>query len=82
MKTALKLGALTLATALLPTAAFAHTGVGNASSFTYGLLHPVSGLDHILTMVAVGAFAVRLGGHALWMVPAAFVTMMAAEPLS
>ncbi len=77
MKTPLKLGALTLAAALLPTAAFAHTGAGDVGGFTYGLLHPVSGLDHILAMVAVGAFAVRLGGRALWLVPAAFVAMMA-----
>ncbi len=34
-------------------------------------------LDHILAMVAVGLFAARLGGRALWLVPASFVTAMA-----
>jgi urease accessory protein len=75
--TALKLGALTLAGALLPTAALAHTGIGAASGFAHGFWHPIGGLDHVLAMVAVGAFAVRLGGRAVWLVPAAFVAMMA-----
>ena len=78
MRTALKLGALTLAGALLPTAALAHTGVGATVGFAHGFWHPIGGLDHVLAMVAVGAFAVRLGGRALWLVPTAFVAMMAA----
>jgi urease accessory protein len=77
VRTALKLGALTLAGALLPTAALAHTGIGAAAGFAHGFWHPVGGLDHVLAMVAVGAFAVRLGGRAVWLVPAAFVAMMA-----
>jgi urease accessory protein len=40
-------------------------------------MHPIAGLDHVLAMVAVGAVAARLGGRAIWMVPAAFVVMMA-----
>ena len=78
MRTALRLGALTLAGALLPTAALAHTGIGAAGGFAHGFWHPIGGLDHVLAMVAVGAFAVRLGGRALWLVPAPFVAMMAA----
>jgi urease accessory protein len=73
----LKLGALALAGALLPTAALAHTGVGDTSGFAHGFWHPIGGLDHVLAMVAVGAFAARLGGRALWIVPSAFVAMMA-----
>jgi urease accessory protein len=42
------------------------------------MLHPLTGLDHILAMVAVGLFAAQLGGRALWAVPASFVTVMAA----
>jgi urease accessory protein len=41
-----------------------------------GFLHPLSGLDHLLVMVAVGLWAVRLGGRALWMLPCAFVLPM------
>ena len=77
MKSALRLSALTLAAAFLPATAFAHTGHGDVGGFAFGFLHPVGGLDHILAMVAVGAFAVGIGGRALWMVPAAFVAMMA-----
>jgi urease accessory protein len=82
VKTALKLGALGLAGALLPTAALAHTGIGATSGFAYGFWHPIGGLDHVLAMVAVGAFAVRLGGRALWVVPSAFVAMLAVGGLA
>jgi urease accessory protein len=61
---------------LFPTAAFAHTGVHEAAGLFLGLAHPLDGLDHLLTMVAVGAFAFTLGGRALWLVPLSFVIMM------
>ena len=48
---------LALLLALLPTAAFAHPGHGEAVGFVSGFLHPMGGLDHILAMVAVGVFA-------------------------
>jgi urease accessory protein len=60
----------------LPTAAFAHTGVGNASGFAHGFMHPIGGLDHVLAMVAVGFLAARLGGRARWLVPLSFIGMM------
>lgn len=57
--------------------AFAHPGHGTETdAFMTGLLHPISGVDHILAMVAVGLWAAMLGGKALWRVPAAFVAMM------
>ena len=55
----------------------AHVGVGSTSGFMHGFMHPLSGLDHMLAMTAVGLFAARIGGKALWAVPAAFVAMMA-----
>lgn len=61
----------------VPTAAFAHTGHGDASGVLHGFMHPVGGLDHVLAMVAVGVFAYVLGGKALWLVPLSFVGMMA-----
>jgi urease accessory protein len=42
-----------------------------------GVLHPLTGLDHLLAMVAVGAWAVQIGGRARWLVPAAFAGMVA-----
>lgn len=65
-----------LAAVLVPSAAFAHTGVGDTAGFLHGFEHPVGGLDHILAMVAVGVFAYVLGGRALWLVPTTFVGMM------
>jgi urease accessory protein len=58
-------------------AATAHPGHADASGFTHGFLHPLGGLDHVLAMVAVGLYAALLGGRALWLVPATFVTVMA-----
>lgn len=66
------------AAALLPTAALAHPGHGEAVGFIAGAGHPVGGLDHVLAMVMVGLFAYQLGGRALWLVPATFVAVMAA----
>jgi urease accessory protein len=56
--------------------AFAHVGVGPIDTVSQGFLHPLSGIDHILAMVAVGLYAASLGGSALWLVPAAFVGTM------
>ena len=70
--------ALATILALIPTAAFAHTGVGDTAGLVHGFMHPVGGLDHVLAMVAVGIFAVVLGGRALWLVPSSFVAMMVA----
>ena len=76
------LSGLTLAvTALAPAAALAHTGHGDHSGFIHGFMHPIGGLDHILAMVTVGLLAYQLGGRALWLVPASFLTVMAAGGL-
>jgi len=61
----------------LTSSALAHTGVGEASGFAHGFSHPLGGIDHVLAMVAVGLYAAMLGGRALWLVPAAFVSVMA-----
>jgi len=61
---------------LISTAANAHTGMGETTGFARGLLHPIGGLDHVAVMIAVGLFAVHLGGRALWLVPLSFVSMM------
>jgi urease accessory protein len=57
-------------------AAQAHVAVGDTSGLAHGFMHPMSGIDHILAMVAVGLFAAHLGGRALWLVPLSFVSMM------
>ncbi len=74
----MRIGLLTATLTLIPAAAFAHTGAGEAHGFVWGFAHPLGGLDHILAMVTVGIFAWQLGGRALWHVPATFVLVMAA----
>lgn len=56
--------------------ASAHVGIGPVNTFSKGFSHPLSGIDHILAMVAVGLYAAHLGGRALWLVPSAFVGTM------
>jgi urease accessory protein len=62
---------------IVPGVAWAHVGVGEATGFAHGFFHPITGVDHVLAMVAVGMFAANLGGRALWAVPLTFVTVMA-----
>lgn len=66
---------------LTPVAALAHTGAGDTHGVVHGFMHPVTGLDHVLAMVAVGILAALLGGRAIWLVPASFVALAAAGGL-
>ncbi len=66
-----------VATVGFSTAALAHVGDHSHMSFTEGLLHPLTGLDHVLAMVAVGLWASQLGGRALWLLPLTFPAVMA-----
>jgi len=67
--------------AFAPTVASAHPGHDGAG-LIHGFLHPLGGVDHIIAMVAVGLLAARLGGRALWLVPASFVVTMAGAGLA
>lgn len=66
-------------TLVTPTAAFAHTGnsMAHLHGVAQGFMHPVTGADHVMAMFSVGMLAYVIGGRALWLVPAAFVSMMA-----
>lgn len=75
MKPALALAPLLL---LASGPAMAHLDPSHHGSFMAGVTHPLSGLDHILAMLAVGLWAAMIGGRALWALPAAFVGAMAA----
>ncbi|HSM06421.1 MAG TPA: HupE/UreJ family protein [Longimicrobiales bacterium] len=74
-----RLGAAMLAVALiwlLPDALAAHEG-GAAVGLFNGLKHPVSGVDHVLAMVAVGLWGAQLGQPAVWVLPVVFPMVMA-----
>jgi urease accessory protein len=68
------LSAILLLAASIP--AYAHVGIGTTSSFTAGFMHPLSGLDHMTVMIAVGLWAALKGGKAVLAWPAAFVGVM------
>jgi urease accessory protein len=53
------------------TAAFAHPGLSQHPGLALGFMHPLTGPDHILAMVAIGVVAATLGGRALWTLPLA-----------
>lgn len=48
---------------LLPTLAMAHTGVETHSSFMTGLLHPLTGWDHLVALVLFGIFLATGSGQ-------------------
>ena len=56
--------------------ASAHPGHGLDSAYA-GFMHPLTGWDHLLVMLAVGAWAAKLGGQARWQLPLTFVAIMA-----
>src|SRR5207253_2618328 len=60
-----------------PATASAHTETGTVGGFISGLRHPITGLDHIVAMVAVGLWGAFLGGRAMWMLPVVFPVVMA-----
>jgi len=64
----------------LSTAASAHTGHGIAS-FKGGLLHPFTGFDHLLAMLAVGVWS-ALAPRPMWIAPLAFMGMLAVGALA
>jgi urease accessory protein len=66
-----------LIAALAPTAAFAHPVAGDPTGVLHGFMHPMTGPDHILAMLAVGLLAYVLGGKSLFLVPLSFIVMMA-----
>jgi urease accessory protein len=60
--------------------ASAHPGHAghDVSGIGWGLVHPFTGFDHLLAMIAVGLWAVQLGGRSLWLLPLTFVSAMTA----
>lgn len=70
------IGLLLLTCWLLPFTAGAHPEKGTIWGFTSGFLHPLTGLDHITAMVAVGLWGAFLGPPAMWVLPVVFPLVM------
>ena len=65
-----------LAIATLPLPLAGHEG-SSAAGLLSGLYHPISGVDHVLAMVAVGIWGAQLGAPAIWVLPVTFPVVMA-----
>ncbi len=61
---------------VLPGTALAHPG-HEVADVVHGIVHPFTGLDHLLAMVLVGMFAYQLGGRGMWLLPLSFLAAMA-----
>lgn len=64
-----------LALFLTPAIAFAHPGHGD-NGLAAGVLHPLTGIDHLLAMFAVGLWAAQQKGAARLALPCTFVGAM------
>ncbi len=56
--------------------ALAHEGTGLAGGFVAGFAHPLTGLDHMLAMIAVGLWGAFLGRPLIYLLPMIFPFMM------
>ncbi|CAM3724147.1 HupE / UreJ protein [Vibrio aerogenes CECT 7868] len=62
--------------ALISPFAMAHSGhIGN-HGFESGLMHPLTGIDHLSVMISVGLLAALFGKSFRWIMPVAFVLCM------
>lgn len=68
---------LALLAAAVPTDVTAHILKGESIGFFSGFEHPISGLDHVIAMVAVGLWGAQLGMPAIWVLPVTFPLVMA-----
>ncbi len=60
---------------LFSSLAMAHPDHGLQSAYA-GFMHPFTGWDHLLVMLATGIWAAKLGGKARWLLPLTFMMFM------
>ena len=61
----------------LPSSALAHVTEDVSGGLLSGIMHPISGMDHVVAMVAVGLWGAQLGMPAIWILPVTFPLVMA-----
>lgn len=66
-----------IAVLLAPTVLLAHPGHGRVHGFEDGFIHPFSGVDHCVAMIAIGVWAAQAGGRTCWLAPLTTVLFMA-----
>jgi len=69
---------IAIATAVFSGSALAHTGTETfmASTFANGLLHPLTGLDHLIMLLGVGFLAAQMKGKQVSIILGALLTML------
>jgi len=76
----LRFSSLVIVIGLYASAVQAHTGDGPHNGLLHGFFHPLSGLDHLLAMIAVGIWSMQISlkkeKFAIWLMPAIFVIAM------
>ena len=75
----ISLGTLTLVLlfiCILPGAALAHIGISSSDGFLDGFLHPITGLDHLVTMLGLGLWMSFYGKGVAWRISTASITML------
>jgi len=73
---------LGLALWCLAFSAQAHPGHLGGSGVVSGFMHPLSGLDHLLAMLAVGAYATLRGERTRWLAPLVFLIVLLAGSIA
>jgi urease accessory protein len=66
-----------LAMIFIPSSALAHITEDTSGGLISGMMHPISGMDHVVAMVAVGLWGAQLGMPAIWLLPVVFPLVMA-----
>ena len=69
-------GVISATLTLVATPALAHT-TDISAGFASGVMHPLTGVDHMLAMVAVGIWGTQLRRPAIWLLPLTFPLVMA-----
>lgn len=67
-------------TLMMPAVALAHTAAGEGhqhANLLSGLLHPLSGIDHLAAMLSIGIWS-ALAVRPVWLAPLAFVALLGA----
>ncbi len=65
-----------LGLALMALPVVAHPLLIEGDGFSYGLLHPLLGIDHVLIILAMGIWAVQSSAQRVWLMPALFSLVM------
>ncbi|NEX61806.1 HupE/UreJ family protein [Noviherbaspirillum galbum] len=70
-----------LAAGLSALPAMAHPGVPHVHDLASGLLHPLTGWDHLLAFVAIGMWSAQQSRSAAWTLPLLFLGCMAGSAM-